>query len=114
MPLPGEYQVEGYNTKIPEYDGPYLEGHDFDPGFVYAYAGNSELQEEYQNGLQALAEVDAASREAGYQPTPVDAETGEPTSTPEATTPLDSGGPVTLPTEPVPVEPVPVDPATEF
>jgi hypothetical protein len=53
-----EYKVEGYG-KNPEYDGPYLDGSDFDPNFVYAKAGDPEAQEKWQNDLKALAgEVD--------------------------------------------------------
>lgn len=45
-----EYIVEGYGAaaRNPEYDGPYLDGHDFDPAINYAFAGDPEKQAELQ------------------------------------------------------------------
>lgn len=45
-----EYLVEGYGAaaRNPDYDGPYLDGHDFDPGIQFAFAGDPEKQAELQ------------------------------------------------------------------
>ena len=50
-----EYKVKGYNERNPEYDGEYLNS--IDPEFVFAYAGDPEKQEKYQNDLKELAGV---------------------------------------------------------
>lgn len=48
-----EYLVEGYGAaaRNPEYDGPYLDGFDFDPGIKYAFAGDPKKQAELQKVL---------------------------------------------------------------
>jgi hypothetical protein len=45
-----EYVVEGYGAaaRNPEYDGPYLDGHRFDPAIQFAFAGDPEKQAELQ------------------------------------------------------------------
>lgn len=48
-----EYAVEGYGAaaRNPEYDGPYLDGHRFDPAIQFAYAGDPEKQAQLQKIL---------------------------------------------------------------
>lgn len=45
-----EYVVEGYGAaaRNPNYDGPYLDGYDFDPGVNFMFAGDPEKQAELQ------------------------------------------------------------------
>ena len=45
-----DYLVEGYGAaaRNPEYDGPYLDGHKFDPAIQFAFAGDPEKQAELQ------------------------------------------------------------------
>ena len=49
-----EYLVEGYGAaaRNPEYDGPYLDGYDFDPAINYAFAGDPEKQAELQKIIE--------------------------------------------------------------
>lgn len=45
-----EYVVEGYGAaaRNPNYDGPYLDGYDFDPNVNFMFAGDPEKQAELQ------------------------------------------------------------------
>jgi hypothetical protein len=45
------YKVEGYGTRNPEYDGPYLDGSDFDPAVRFAFGGDPEKQAQLQEVL---------------------------------------------------------------
>lgn len=49
-----EYLVEGYGAaaRNPNYDGPYLDGYDFDPGINFMYAGDPEKQAELQKVIE--------------------------------------------------------------
>jgi hypothetical protein len=60
-----EYSVEGYGAaaRNPEYDGPYLDGADFDPAVKFAFAGDPEKQAEFQDSLVSEAEETEESEE---------------------------------------------------
>ena len=60
-----------------DYDGPYLDGHDFDPNFVFANAGDPEAQAQYQNELKAFGET---NEEPVEEPVEVESEVDGPNS----------------------------------
>lgn len=61
LPKRDPYEVAGYGVKTPGYDGPYLDGHDFDPGFIYAMSGSPASQAKFQDDLKELADASDSS-----------------------------------------------------
>ena len=55
--------VEGYNVRT-SYDGPYLDGADFDPDEVFANAGDPEAAQKVQEAKQPAPEPEEVSDES--------------------------------------------------
>lgn len=61
MPGATENRVEGYDVVRPEYDGPYLDGADFDPAEDFKFAGDPKKSAEHN---QKRAKARKERREA--------------------------------------------------
>lgn len=62
-----EYKVDGYDVYRPEYDGPYLDGADFDPAEDFRYAGDPRQAEDNNKERAKKREAYRKAREKALE-----------------------------------------------